>query len=678
MGEEAVRLLDAMYRIALDHLREELPDDSGDKSDPWTWYLRLRGERPELLFKYLIEAPRGSLSPNYYVLKADQDEEVAVLEQRERKDGDELRLPFVQSTGSQSGALGPVIKRTYATGKGPGPSSKINETTKKDFHKIANAGEPWSGYFEHISSVISRPKLRFRENLIEGNGAGALGLAVREINERQTCLLSVLDPEGRLPGDVDEYIAYLQNVLASEKYSTGKLEPIEDGVCALSGLRGTVYPNALAGSGLNISNVDRLGVFPGLDDADAWKKFALSAEIADLLFVYSFHVRDRFLARVAGERALLVPYTDLDPDKRLRFVKSTRERYVPQVRTGEPIVREEGKLERMAAEEEAVTSITILWADFGQKLDNVRGMVTDVLPSRLRAVSEVVRDVNGDLSVPFPELEYEDRLRLDVAFNYLGQLLQRPGGKRTEKANRGPRLFDLKRNMAEAVYHGRRVPEERLWEEVREISEAYLMDALERGDSYGLLNEGRSKKGETYLTMAGWVRHLCRYLHFLRRLEVYPRMGNRRYAPRTERLRRSFGELFEDAEGRTGIDGPEKAYAFLLGALFGKLIQVQGARGVNVGANALPWLKRFTLTGKDLPELYVKIREKLLTYGTESSAAVRDVEEELGHLGALLGTDIKLDQTETGYFLLLGQSLSRNFMPSEGRGTASTDGEGTE
>ncbi len=670
-------MLDAMSRIALDHLREQLPADTGDKSEPWEWYSKVREERPELLFPYLIEAPRGSLSPNYYVLRADPDEEVAVLEQRERREGDELRLPFVQSTGSQSGALGPVIKRTYAKDKGPGPSQKINETTKKDFRKIADAGEPWSGYFEHVSSVISRPRLRFRESLIEGDGAGALGLAVREIDERQTCLLSVLDPEGRLPGEVNEYLAYLRQVLASEKYSTGKLKPIEDGLCALSGLRGTVYPNALAGAGLNISNVDRLGVFPGLDDTDAWKKFALSAAAADLLYVYSYHVRDRFLARVAGERALLIPYTDLDQDKRLRFVKTTRERYVPQVRTGESVIREENKLERMADDEDAVTSITILWADFGQKLDNVRGIVTDVLPSRLRAISDVVRDVDKDQMVPFPELEYEGQLRLDVAFNYLGQLLKRPGGKRTEKANKGPRLFDLKRDMAAAVYHGRRVPEERFWDEVGEISEAYLLDALERRDSYGLFNEGRSKKGETYLTMAGWARHLCRFVYFLRKLEVYPRMDDWRYAPRTERLRKSFSDLFEDADERTGIDRPEKAYAFLLGALFGKLIQVQGARGVNVGANALPWLKRFTLTGKDLPELYVKIREKLLTYGTESSVAVRDVEEELGHLGALLGTDIKLNQTETGYFLLLGQSLSRTFMPSEGRGRGSTDGEET-
>jgi CRISPR-associated protein Csh1 len=649
-----------MYLIALDHLREQLPNDTGDKSDPWTWYLQVREERPELLFPYLIEAPRGSLSPNYYVLGADPDEEVAVLEQREFVRGrDDLRLPFVQSTGSQSGALGPVIKRTYARDKGPGPSQKINETTRKDFRKIADAGEPWSDYFEHVSSVISRPKLRFRESLIEGDGVSALGLAVREINERQTCLLSVLDSEGRLPGEVGEYLVYLQHVLATEKYSTGRLQPIEDGICALSGLHGTVYPNALAGAGLNLSNVDRLGVFPNLDDEAAWKKFALSAEVADLLYVFSYHVRDRFVARVAGERALLVPYTTSNADKRLRFARWVEKNYVPQVKTGEPLVREERKLHKLV-EEDAITSITILWADFGQKLENVRGMVTDVLPSRLREISEAANEVGKDRSAPFPELDYDDSLQPDVAFNYLGSLLKRPGGKRTEKANAGSRLFDLRRDIAAAAYHGRQVPVVRLWEEVREICEAYLIDALERG-TYGMIYEGRNKKGETYLTMAGWVRHLCRFVYFLRKLGVYPTMEDWRYRPRNERLR----EFFEDGDGRTGLDKEEKVFAFLLGALFGRLMWEQYIRDVNVGANALPWLKRFTLAGRDLPELFVKVRGKLITYGTEYDPNVRVVIEELGYLGTALGTKMDLNQTETCYFLLLGQSLNRALMPGK-------------
>ncbi len=241
----------------------------------------------------------------------------------------------------------------------------------------------------------------------------------------------------------------------------------------------------------------------------------------------------------------------------------------------------------------------------------------------------------------------------------LGQLLKRPGGKRTEKTNNGARLFDLRRDIAASAYHGREIPKERFWEEIREISEAYLIDALKSG-SFGLINEGVSKKGDRYLTMAGWVRHVCKFIYFLRRLEVYPKMGEWRYEPHNERLR----GFFADPDGRTGIDSPEKAYAFLLGALFGKLIQVQASRGVNVGSNALTWLRRLTLSGRDLPELYVRVREKLLTYGTESSTNVREVIEELGYLGRTLGMDIDLSQTEAGYFLLLGQSLSRTIMPT--------------
>lgn len=666
-------MLDAMSQIALDHLREQLSDDAS-RADPRGWYLRAREEQPELLSPYLVEPPRESMSPNYYVLRADpQDETLAILEQHEFVRGrDERGLPWFKVPGNNSGDAGPVIKRN--TNAGPKPS--VTKQTFKRFKDQAQSDAPWAEYFAQATDVFQRKTVRFKGEFHRLD-TNALDTAISAIPEvKATCFLSYADDKGHLPGERKEYAQYLQATIPYYKYVTIEAQPVEERSCSLCSSVEEVYPNALRGAGLNLTNVDRAGIFASLDSHAAWKKFALCGACADLLYVFSYHVRDRLMARVAGERALLVPYTTLDPDKRLRFVKRVRERYVRQVATGKPLVTEENKLEQIADEEGVVTSITILWANFGQELNNVRGMVTDVLPSRLRAISEVVREVNEDRTAPFPEFDYEDPLKLDVAFNYLGELLKRPGGKRTEKANKGPKLFDLKRDMAAAAYHGRRVPAERFWEEVRGISEAYLLDAMDH--NYGLSNEGwNSRKGVAFLTMAGWVRHLCRFVYFLRKLEVYPRMGNWRYRPRTERLRESFGELFEDADGRTGIDSPEKAYAFLLGALFGKLIQVQGARGVNVGANALPWLKRFTLTGKDLPELYVKIREKLLTYGTESSSAVRDVEVELGHLGTLLGTDIMLNQTETGYFLLLGQSLFRVFMPGGEAGGESTGGEET-
>lgn len=94
----------------------------------------------------------------------------------------------------------------------------------------------------------------------------------------------------------------------------------------------------------------------------------------------------------------------------------------------------------------------------------------------------------------------------------------------------------------------------------------------------------------------------------------------------------------------SGIDTDEKAYAFVIGILFGRVIQIQGAKGVNVGANALTWLKRLTLTGKDLPGLYINIREKLLAYDAEKVKTVRLLIKEIGRLGTNLGDNIKLSK----------------------------------
>lgn len=117
----------------------------------------------------------------------------------------------------------------------------------------------------------------------------------------------------------------------------------------------------------------------------------------------------------------------------------------------------------------------------------------------------------------------------------------------------------------------------------------------------------------------------------------------------------------------SGLSSPEKAFTFILGILYGKVLQVQAARGVNVASNALTWLKRLNLDGRDLPELYNKVREKLLTYETEANADVRTLIQDLGRLGAWLGDGIHLDNTATCYFLLLGQSVMVDVLPSKTR-----------
>lgn len=642
-------MLEAISQLALDFLREELNADND--SDPWEWYLEAREQRPELS-QYFLEPARESMAPNYYVLRSDSgDPGTAILEQHEFVSGkSEALLPWFKIPGNMAGDAS-VTKRSTAQG----PTPNVTKQTFKRLKNEAESGEVWSQHFQDAYEILSRKKVGFKGAEYEG-GQNALDISIRVIpEEKSTCLLTFVNSRGLLPGEDESYAQYLNENLPLHKYTTKESPVVEEESCSLCSRVTTLYPNALPGAGLNLSNADRAGVFPSLEKKTPWKKFALCAACADLLFVFSYWVQRRFIGRVAGGQALLVPYTTIDRAKRKEFMERTQT-YIETTSEGKPVVRQEDKLRSLADEEDSITTITILWATFGQVLDNVSGIVTDVLPSRLRDISEVANGIRDDNSSAFPEFPC---FEFDIAFNQLGQLLRRPGGKRTEKANSGARLFDLRRDVAESVYHGREIPRERFWEEAREISEAYLIDALKSG-AFGLTNEGVNKKGDRYLTMAGWVRHVCKFIYFLRRMEVYPKMDEWRYEPHNERLR----EFFADPDGRTGIDGPEKAYAFLLGALFGKLIQVQASRGVNVGSNALTWLRRLTLSGRDLPELYVRVRGKLLTYGTESSANVREVIEELGYLGRTLGMDIRLTQTEAGYFLLLGQSLSRTIMPT--------------
>jgi CRISPR-associated protein Csh1 len=645
-----------MKDLALDFLREQLNAD-GSGVDPWEWYLEARERRPELS-QYFLEPARESIAPNYYVLRQKSDDpDAAILEQYEFISGEnESLLPWFKIPGNMAGDAS-VTKRS--AGKGPTPN--VTKQTFKRLKSEADSKEAWSQHFREAYETLSSKKVIFKGEEYS-DGRSALDIAIQIIpEEKSTSLLTFANSQGLLPGEDESYARYLNKNLPLHKYTTKDSPAVEEKPCSLCSRVATLYPNALPGAGLNLSNADRAGVFPSLEKKTPWKKFALCAACADLLFVFSYWVQNRFIGRVAGGQSLLIPYTTIDPAKRKKFMKHTQT-YVETTSEGKPIVRQEDRLRRLADEEDSVTTITILWATFGQVLDNISGIVTDILPSRLNAISEVAEEIRTDYSPPFPEFPCFD---FDIAFNLLGEILRRPKGKRNEKANNGARLFDLRRDIAASAYHGRHIPTERFWEEVREISEAYMIDALKSG-SFGLINEGVTKKGDRYLTMAGWVRHVCKFIYFLRRLEVYPKMSEWRYEPHNERLK----EFFADSDGRTGIDSPEKAYAFLLGALFGRLLRVQGGRGVNVGANALTWLRRLTLTGNDLPYLHNKIWQKLSTYRDLGNSYVQEVMEELAYLGLSSGTKISLNQTETGYFLILGQSLSFAVIPSGGNSSS--------
>lgn len=668
-------MLRAMYQLALDYLYTNHRLD-GEPEDPDEWYRHVRTKDPIRLLQYLIESPRTSMASNYYVLSADPyDPNVAVLEQREfDPDRDAARIPFVQSTGSQSAAIGPVIKRSFASGKGAGPSSKILQTTLDAFEDISRSGKPWSSYFGEALDIMSRSTLVFQGR--ESVGAATIMQAVQVIDEKRTAYLTVLDDQGRLPGERPEYIEYLQEILGEEKYSTLRTPPVRSGIDALTGAQTTVYANSLSGAGVNINNVDRLGAFSGLDSGNAWKKFALSADSADLLYVFGFHLRDEFVGRVAGEKALILPEVMPDFRSRLMFMAKFR-RLIEKTRESDSVEVLERRLATMVEGAESLAGISIVWASFGQKMSEIRGMVLDVLPSRLSDLSHMVTSQRSVSSPVFPRYPLE-QFDYDLALNGYARLLTRPGGRASRGLNESSRLFAVKRTVAAALYHKRKVDERLFWHEVMETARQYLIDMLRTNNSYGLTQEGRKKDGTIYPTLAGWIKHLAGYLDFFRKAGVLSRMDTEPYVPDSDLLK----PFFADSADTSGLDTDEKRYVFLVGALFGKLMSVQAARGVNVTANALSWLKRLNLTPEEIPGLYVKIVDRLYAYlgkrGISLSKEMAQVNREIARLGIKIGTPHALSTVETNYYLLLGQALSSILMPSKSKDETGEGGDGSE
>ena len=649
-------MLEEMRDLALDFLWSQegqgaIPDNLNE------WFKNMRAQKPERIFPYLVEASENI--ENYYTLSPDPDDsDLAILEVADFQKGDNLKLPFNQPSGSQSPALGPVIKRTYATGKGAGPTPKIQASTLKSFENLAQEDKSWSPFFESAWQTFTRPKLFIAtegETLIAEPEQNAYSLAIENISERQTVFLAFKDEQEKLPGEYPEYLQYLQEVLAQTKYATKAIPPVENGVCSLSSENGiTVFPNALPGAGVNIANIDRPGAFPGITKENAALGYALSLDSADLLYIYKNHVSKLFIATIAGNRALIIPRTQISGKIRQRFFKQVQE----LIQTENRVEMREERLMRLLGNEQAVTSMDILWANFGQKIENLQGLVTDILPSRLRKITEANDRFNLEISHPiFPIHKMYD---FDLTLNWLSELLKRPGGNKAKSVNASRRLFQYKKNLVAAIYHGNKFPDAPFWSEVFVTAQWYLNQAIEDGNAWNLLNEGYSTKTDKpYWTFAGWIRHLSQFIHYLRELEVFP-MPESSYQPNSKLLKPYFGQ-------ESGIDTDQKAFAFLVGVLYGKVMQVQGAKGVNVGANALTWLRRLTLTGEDLPDFYCKVREKLLTYETESNKGVREVLQEVGYLGTKIGDAFDIPQTTTCYFLLLGQSVAIQVLPSSSR-----------
>lgn len=658
-------MLAAMRELALLELNRRCGESGIGLSD-------IRARHGQQLAPLLVEA--SEKVPRVYLLKALPNQPGVVrMWVEDLDDAKRQRLPFNKPSGSQSAALGPVIKRVSKTKEKPpyGPNLKTQNTTAKAFMVQAGNSSPWSNYFQEVCTVLFQSQTLIYGGTTYPVGPGqadqhVLAAAIRLIPEKKTVFLSVVDMDERWPGDRAEYHAYLAYALADIKYVTGEAHTYGPTDCPLcSESKVTLYPN-LRGTGINFANMDRAGAFPGLDTSQAWKGYGLCLNCADLLYIFKNHLlSQQFLGNVAGDRALLLPSLLGNPDGKQHFLEDW-EQYLKNLEHGKIASHETDLLEFVQGRDDAQVVIHILWATFGQLVDEVRGVVSDILPSRLRRLANANQLANNWKHVLAPSSPMEDA-RFDLGLNMLLPLFKRPGGRKATQVNESRRLFIVKRQLAETLYHGSLLEKAQagLWHEILTTARWYLEDITASGNHWGLLYEGYSEKGSKqirYWTLAGWLRHLARLLYYLDLTGALP------METMTEPFEPTLPALKPYFLPGSGLNSPEKAFTFLLGILYGKVIQVQAARKVNVAANALTWLKRLNLAGRDLPDLYNKVREKLLVYHIESSDDVRAIVKDLGRLGGQqLGNSILLDQTATCYFLLLGQSVTVDVLPSKAK-----------
>ena len=666
-------MLQKMQQLALSHLwRMEGEGDIPDNLRQW--FVDEKQKDPGRFFTYLVE-PSGSVE-KYYCLRADPDDRlVAVMESSDIgsiEGNPSARLPFNRPDGPRSPQIGPVIKRSFNKQKGAMPTLRILDATLHRFAEIQNADHEWSRYFKEVTDVFSRKKLKY-EGKIHPCNHHALQTAIDIIPSKKTVYLTFKDHKGRLPGDIRAYRSYLSTMIdADNKYTIGKAASSQVAACSCCGQKNVKgYPAGISKSGINISNIDREGAFPGITNANAYLAYAICEQCADLLYVFKFHVLENYITYIAGQESLVLPELYLAPSHLEPFLEAFS-RYTDKIaKTPEKaVVYEKKKLIRVLGREKATCTLTIVWSKDslkGSSMGKLSGLISDILPSRLRFIHDRNTEFKNRESPFFPQYRVEG-FDFDLTLSFLQELMHRPGGKAAKSLNQSRKLLDVKRMLIETLFKNRMMTardEKRFWEEIWVTAQWHIKSAhqKDRPDMYCLYEGVSDKKNQlqVWMTFAGWVRHLAMVLDYFNFMGVMTSMKNTRtYRPEMAVLKPYFPE-----DG--GIDSNEKAFAFLLGILFGRVMQVQGAKKVNVAANALTWLKRLTLTGKDLPELHNKIRAKLLSYNDEKSQAVRELVQEAGTLGSVIGDDITLNHVSCCYFLLLGQSMASRLFPGKAK-----------
>lgn len=680
-------MLESMRQLGLEQLyRLVCPLSDDTPSDLDAWYYAQRVQNPQNLEPFFLEQIQDI--SRVYVIEpvssgnSDKLQLTAmdlVNAQSEHHAGGCLRssLPFVRPTAPNSPQIGPLLKRTQGKkDQPPGPKPATIRRTVESFAALANSSAvsggdepPWADYFRELLKTLDVQELSVGNTIYSYSSpieqrkdmaynlsriAWVLNTAIDHIEDKGTVLLTVR-VDGLFLGDDQRYMAYLrdQALDPNKRYTIKKTPARAHQTCPLcSRSDATIYPSAIKASGLNFLNSEREGAFPDLEITDAYKRYAICAPCADLLMVFwhqLIRLKSQLVAFTGGDKALILPFIDPAIDSEIRgelwdMIQDTQNHY-------EAMDQPENHMLDLLKDSPGVLGITWIWAEFGQEMSDITGITSNVLPSHLSQLSVINKSINADQNLVFPEMDQRLLLRLD--YDLLPKLLWRPH----HKSKSGDKT--LRHMIVAAIYKRGPWPHAAWNDSILRTLRSFVDEATSPHGAKTLTSSYLSGKDKSKQIPSGalWVRRLAHFFWFLQQpyVEVFP-MTQSSYQPRWEPLQAYVGP-------QTGIDCPEKAYAFMVGAMFGKLLAHMSMRKVNVVSNGLSMLKRLTLQSGDLPELFTKIYQKFLIYNALGNEHLRALLEEFGRVATQLGEDIPLSSVQVSYYLMLGMAVSKDLLP---------------
>ena len=201
----------------------------------------------------------------------------APLRRQEMKDGQSWRAPWIKPGGPNSPYLIPVFKVDRK--KGGAESKRVR--TLNHFEQMADISGPTGAYFSEVVNILRARRFAKGEKPEGRPVAEAYAAAVDEIvtrdakvNKDTPLLIVATDPGGDYwPGDDARLVDWLLG--CDERRSIyGNSETPDHPLASCARARvGPLYPNALAGAGLNFVNGAFRGSFPGMSDATSWQRF---------------------------------------------------------------------------------------------------------------------------------------------------------------------------------------------------------------------------------------------------------------------------------------------------------------------------------------------------------------------------------------------------------------------